>query len=157
MVPSEALWLIEETAPEGGFHVATLNLDIAGGPVLPVASRLARLDVPFVFVTGDKQGYNTSGHQAPVLQKPFVMEELITTWRRLRPLPGDAGFRASSRVRMRSKPMHRRCLLLGEGSTPRMVGDWREAERQGLARSGMAAHRLKSKRSGHRSAVLVRP
>jgi CheY-like chemotaxis protein len=76
---NEALWLIEETAPVGGLHVAILDLDIDGGPVLPVASRLARLGVPFVFVTGYEQGYNTDGHEAPVLQKPFVMKQLITT------------------------------------------------------------------------------
>jgi DNA-binding response OmpR family regulator len=76
---AEALRLIEASAPEGGLHAAMLNLNLDGETVLPVASRLGELGVPFVFVTGYDLGCDTGGHHAPMLQKPFVMEELVTT------------------------------------------------------------------------------
>jgi DNA-binding response OmpR family regulator len=79
----DALRVIEEAISEGGLHAAVLDLNLHGEAVLPVAARLAALGVPFVFVTGYDQGCDRGGHCAPMLQKPFQMEALITALERV--------------------------------------------------------------------------
>ena len=68
---AEALALID--AEQGALSAAVLDINLRGEMVLPVADRLARLRVPFVFTTG----YADRGHRglhgaAPMLLKPFI-------------------------------------------------------------------------------------
>lgn len=69
----DALTLLNERTPDA----AVLDVNLAGEPAYPIASRLAAADVPFVFATG----YGASGiHEdwtgRPVVQKPFQCEAL---------------------------------------------------------------------------------
>jgi CheY-like chemotaxis protein len=79
----DALQVIDTAISDGGLHTAVLDLNLHGETVLPVAAKLAELGVPFVFVTGYDQGCNRGGHCAPMLQKPFEMEALITALERV--------------------------------------------------------------------------
>ena len=75
----EALALIERTAGDGSLAAAVLDFKLEGVVVLPVADRLASLGVPFVFATGYGESCNRGGHaDAPVLEKPFDVDALIT-------------------------------------------------------------------------------
>jgi CheY-like chemotaxis protein len=82
----EALALIERTARDGSLAAAVLDFKLEGIVVLPVADRLASLGVPFVLATGYGEACNRGGHAAaPVLEKPFDVEALITTIEGLAP------------------------------------------------------------------------
>jgi DNA-binding response OmpR family regulator len=68
----EALELIDQVTADGGLSAAVLDINLEGETVLPVADRLAALNVPFVFATGYGKGYNQGLHTvAPILVKPF--------------------------------------------------------------------------------------
>jgi CheY-like chemotaxis protein len=80
----EALLLIEAAAAGGGVHAATLDINLQGARVSPVADHLAALDVPFVFTTGYGEGCDRGLHSAaPVLAKPFGPDTLVTAVRNL--------------------------------------------------------------------------
>jgi PAS domain S-box-containing protein len=56
---------------------AILDVNLGGDLVYPVAERLARRDIPFVFVTGyDAENIDTRYAHVPVLQKPIEREVL---------------------------------------------------------------------------------
>lgn len=59
------------------FDVAVLDLNLHGQYSLPVAECLRRRGLPFVFQTGyGAQGLDIETFNAPVVSKPFVMEDL---------------------------------------------------------------------------------
>ncbi len=90
----DALRLIEATASDGGLHAAVLDIELGGEHVSPVADRLAALGVPFLFATGCGEGADTGGHSAPILMKPFDLDELTDSLRGLAPIAAY-GCRAS--------------------------------------------------------------
>lgn len=76
---AEALRLVERFEADGGIDAAVLDINISGEHVSPVADRLARLGVPFLFATGYGANCNMGGHgAAPKLEKPFDSEGFIT-------------------------------------------------------------------------------
>ena len=64
-------------AADEPLDAAILDVNLGGDLVYPVAERLARRDVPFVFVTGyDAENIDTRYAHVPVLQKPIEREVL---------------------------------------------------------------------------------
>jgi len=62
------------------FAVAVLDVHLNGRDVFPLADRLAALDLPFVFATGyGARGIPERHAGRPVLQKPFLPDELVKT------------------------------------------------------------------------------
>ena len=69
----EALAQVERDQFDG----AILDVQLHGKDVLPVAESLERKGIPFVFATGyGKSGVPEKYRDAPVLQKPFMPDEL---------------------------------------------------------------------------------
>ncbi|MBS0411741.1 MAG: response regulator [Proteobacteria bacterium] len=65
----EALALIEAENPDG----ALLDVNLGGELVYPVAEALARLEIPFVFVTGyGAEGIAPPFKGRPTIKKPFL-------------------------------------------------------------------------------------
>ncbi|WP_437588535.1 response regulator [Sorangium sp. So ce1000] len=64
---------------------ASLDVNIAGEKVYPVADILSERGIPFVFLTGyGKAGLRESDLSRPVLQKPCSLdrfEEILARWR----------------------------------------------------------------------------
>ncbi|CAN97871.1 MULTISPECIES: response regulator [Sorangium] len=64
---------------------ASLDVNIAGEKVYPVADILSERGIPFVFLTGyGKAGLRESDLSHPVLQKPCSLdrfEEILAGWR----------------------------------------------------------------------------
>ncbi|WP_441290820.1 response regulator [Sorangium sp. KYC3313] len=64
---------------------ASLDVNIAGEKVYPVADILSERGIPFVFLTGyGKAGLRESDLSRPVLQKPCSLErfeEILAGWR----------------------------------------------------------------------------
>jgi len=80
----EALLLIETAAAAGGVNVATLDINLQGAMVSPVADHLAALGVPFVFTTGYGEGCDRGPHAAaPILAKPFGPDTLVSAVKNL--------------------------------------------------------------------------
>jgi DNA-binding response OmpR family regulator len=72
----EAMTLIETSE----VTAAVLDVNLGGERVTPVAERLSRMRVPFVFATGYAADCEAGRHAgAPVLQKPFDLERLTST------------------------------------------------------------------------------
>lgn len=65
----EALALIEAENPDG----ALLDVNLGGELVYPVAEALARLEIPFVFVTG----YGAEGIAAPFKGRPTIKKPFL--------------------------------------------------------------------------------
>jgi PAS domain S-box-containing protein len=64
-------------AADEALDAAILDVNLGGDLVYPVAERLARRDVPFVFVTGyDAENIDPRFADVPVLQKPIEREVL---------------------------------------------------------------------------------
>jgi CheY-like chemotaxis protein len=58
--------------------LAVLDVNLAGQPIYPVATELARRGIPFVFSTGyGAAGIDEPFRGRPVLQKPFAQQELV--------------------------------------------------------------------------------
>ena len=75
----DALRLVEAVAADGGISAAVLDINLGGRHVAAVADRLAAFGVPFLFATGYGAKRDTGGYgAAPVLEKPFDMERLVT-------------------------------------------------------------------------------
>lgn len=69
----EALELLRQRTPDA----AVLDLNLAGEPVYPIADRLARAGVPFIFATGyGREGLAPEWSETPVVQKPFERRDL---------------------------------------------------------------------------------
>ncbi len=70
----QALELIDAgMAPD----VAILDVNLAGRPVYPVATRLAAAGVPIIFATGyGRGGLPDEWRDSPVLQKPYTLEQV---------------------------------------------------------------------------------
>ena len=80
----EALLLIETAAAAGGVNAATLDINLQGEMVSPVADHLAALGVPFVFTTGYGEGCDRGPHAAaPILAKTFGPDTLVDAVRNL--------------------------------------------------------------------------
>jgi len=80
----EALLLIETAAAGGGVDAATLDINLQGAMVSPVADHLAALGVPFVFTTGYGEGCDRGPHAAaPILAKPFGPDTLVSAVKNL--------------------------------------------------------------------------
>jgi PAS domain S-box-containing protein len=61
-----------------GVEAAVLDVDLKGESVRPVAEKLEKLGVPFVFATGyGPDGAAPKGFDAPVLRKPFDITQLL--------------------------------------------------------------------------------
>ena len=76
---AEALALVELATANGGLDAAVLDLNLAGERVSPVADRLVALGIPVVFATGYGDDADVGDHTtAPVLQKPFEPDALVT-------------------------------------------------------------------------------
>jgi CheY-like chemotaxis protein len=77
-----------QLAREAAFDGATLDVNIVGEKVYPVADILTERGIPFVFMTGYGQaGLRKCDGGCPVLQKPYRLEQLVdilARWRRLR-------------------------------------------------------------------------
>jgi CheY-like chemotaxis protein len=77
----EAVQLAREAAIDG----ATLDVNIVGEKVYPVADILTERGVPFVFMTGyGAAGLRASDSGRPVLQKPYPLEHLVDIMARWR-------------------------------------------------------------------------
>lgn len=82
-----ALTILAEANPA----LAILDVNIAGKPTFKVADALSARRVPFVFATGYGRGTITSGYgSAPILQKPFLLEDLRAALARLDPVDPPA-------------------------------------------------------------------
>lgn len=78
---SEAVQLAREAAIDG----ATLDVNIVGEKIYPVADILTERGIPFVFMTGyGAAGLRKSDGGCPVLQKPYRLEQLIDIMARWR-------------------------------------------------------------------------
>ncbi|MFC3079835.1 response regulator [Phenylobacterium terrae] len=61
----------------GGYDVALLDVNIAGGSVLPVAEALRRRGAPYAIASGyGPAGVPDSLRGAPIIQKPFRSADL---------------------------------------------------------------------------------
>jgi CheY-like chemotaxis protein len=70
---SEALSILAVHRPD----VAVLDVNLRGQMVFPVADRLRRADIPFVFATGyGRRGLPEPWAKCHVLQKPFDIDAL---------------------------------------------------------------------------------
>ena len=68
------------------FAVAVLDVHLNGKDVFPLADRLAEQGLPFVFATGyGARGIPERHAGRPVLQKPFLPDDLARTLSRLGP------------------------------------------------------------------------
>jgi len=68
------------------FDVAMLDLNLNGDRSYPIADALAARGVPFLFSTGYGSGGVGEGYRdRPVLMKPYRIDQLATTLRRLLP------------------------------------------------------------------------
>ena len=68
------------------FAVAVLDVHLNGRDVFPLADRLAALDLPFVFATGyGERGIPERHRTRPVLQKPFVPDDLRAALKKIEP------------------------------------------------------------------------
>lgn len=69
----EALAFLDSERPD----VAMLDVNLAGEQAYPVAEKLARASIPFVFATGyGSAGIPESFRGRPAIQKPFTSEML---------------------------------------------------------------------------------
>ena len=79
-----------ELARESAIDGATLDVNIVGEKVYPVADILTERGIPFVFMTGyGEAGLRKSDDGCPVLQKPYRLEHLADIMARWRQ-PGGA-------------------------------------------------------------------
>jgi CheY-like chemotaxis protein len=70
--------LARAEAPD--FAVAVLDVHLNGRDVFPLADRLAEQGLPFVFATGyGARGIPERHAGRPVLQKPFLPDDLVQT------------------------------------------------------------------------------
>jgi DNA-binding response OmpR family regulator len=85
----QGMQLIEQDAIDG----AILDINLRGEMVFPLADALAERAIPFVYVTGYGKLLRACNHGRPVLQKPYINQQLlkiICEWRPpLRPAPDD--------------------------------------------------------------------
>jgi DNA-binding response OmpR family regulator len=73
-----ALYRIEAAQETGGLDACLLDINLGGASSLPVADRLARDGVPFVFMTGYHDGFVQGRHAGtPTLHKPFDPQKMI--------------------------------------------------------------------------------
>ena len=79
--PAHSLPEAQVLAEEGGIDAAILDVDLQGKDVYPVAERLMRAGVPFVFHTGhgDRSELRRRFDGAVVCTKPTLSEELVET------------------------------------------------------------------------------
>lgn len=71
--PQEAEALLEPRA----FDCALLDINLGGKPVYPLAEKLAKHGIPFIFVTGyDRPDVQEDLRNWPVLRKPFDLASL---------------------------------------------------------------------------------
>ena len=69
-----------ETARNGEFDIAILDVNLGGQSVSPVADVLAARGLPFVFATGyGERGLPDSYRDRPTLKKPFQLDSLRRT------------------------------------------------------------------------------
>lgn len=74
-----------QLAREGAIDGATLDVNIVGEKVYPVADILIERGIPFVFITGyGAAGLRESDAGRPVLQKPYRLEQLVEIMERWR-------------------------------------------------------------------------
>lgn len=68
-----------ETAKIIDADVAVLDINLAGDRIYPVAQILRSRGIPFIFSTGyGETGLTEEFHGSPVLQKPFLQDQLRT-------------------------------------------------------------------------------
>lgn len=81
--PDEAMAALQD----GGrfdFAVLDVSLGSASRTSLSVAAELATRKTPFIFLTGMRPDpRHTSGHDAPVLEKPYRQAELLSAIRKI--------------------------------------------------------------------------
>lgn len=83
----DAIALAREAAIDG----ATLDVNIVGEKVYPVADILTERGIPFVFLTGyGAAGLRESDRGRPVLQKPHFLEPLVDLMERWRSAMGKS-------------------------------------------------------------------
>ena len=70
--PDEAL-----SMAEADIDVAVLDVNLGGRLVTPVAERLAERGIPFVFATGYGEQGAPQGFNAPVVRKPYNIQQII--------------------------------------------------------------------------------
>ncbi len=70
--PDEAL-----SMAEADIDVAVLDVNLGGRLVTPVAERLAQRGIPFVFATGYGEQGAPQGFNAPVVRKPYNIQQII--------------------------------------------------------------------------------
>lgn len=72
---AEALEILARRIPDA----AVLDVNLAGEPAYPIATRLAAAAVPFIFATGyGASGIDRDWKNRPVIQKPFQREMLAS-------------------------------------------------------------------------------
>lgn len=82
----DAIQLAREAAIDG----ATLDVNIVGEKVYPVADILTERGIPFVFITGyGAAGLRECDRGLPVVQKPHFLETLIAIMERWRSVMGN--------------------------------------------------------------------
>lgn len=84
--PAYDLAQAEELSREGTLDGAVLDVNLGGEKVFPLADTLARVAVPFCFVTGyGVAGLRPEDREHPVLQKPVDtgrLLQVVQRWRR---------------------------------------------------------------------------
>jgi CheY-like chemotaxis protein len=79
--------LDEAMARAPDYHMAVLDVHLGGKPVFDFADRLAQAGIPFVFATGyGERGIPERHRSRPVLQKPFVPEDLCAALKQIEPV-----------------------------------------------------------------------
>ena len=76
----------EAMARERDYEMAVLDVHLNGKPVFEFADRLAELGTPFLFATGyGERGIPERHRGRPVLQKPFVPDDLRAALKMIEP------------------------------------------------------------------------
>jgi DNA-binding response OmpR family regulator len=79
---AQAMDLVDKVNLEG----AVLDVNLAGEKVYPVASALARRNVPFIFLTGQDELDSGDEYGAKaIVQKPFMPDDIQAIIRRVLP------------------------------------------------------------------------
>ncbi len=80
--PAARLASALQTIEKQPVDLAILDVNVAGEPIYPVADALRERNAPFVFSTGyGKSGIRDDYRDYPVLQKPFMQNDLCAQMR----------------------------------------------------------------------------
>lgn len=80
----DALQMVDVAVGDGGISAAVLDVQFSDGKAIRIADALRSHGVPYLFATGYDRHPDLDGHgDAPVLCKPFNLEDLLRAVERL--------------------------------------------------------------------------